>query len=174
METNGFGYIWVQQGTPYSNKIFSNKLRKRIQDQFIQHWNDSIHNTSDHRLYKTIYTTFGLQKYLCNINITEHRIALTKIRLGSHNFLVERGRWCVPKLDFIQRKCTKCNIIEDEFHCIFECPLYSDQRKNLPINLYKKPSMFKFTSLLRNNNTQDLKKMSITCFKILKQYELNR
>ena len=155
LQTNGFGYVWARQGISDSNKVFSNKLRTRIQDQYIQYWNESIQSTSDHRLYKTIYTTFGLQKYLCDISISEHRKALTKIRLGSHNFLIERGRWNVPKLDFLQRKCETCNIIEDEFHCIFECTRFSDQRKNLPNYLNKKPSMFKFISLLKSNNTQD-------------------
>ena len=48
-------------------------------------------------LYKFIKPTFCYEEYLSEISIIEHRRALTKIRLGSHNFLIERGRWNRPK-----------------------------------------------------------------------------
>ena len=98
--------------------------------------------TSDHRLYKVIKSTFGYETYLSEISSTEHRKALTKVRLGSHNFLIERGRWNIPKLDFLNRKCLDCNVVEDEFHCLFECPRFSEQRKIIPNYLSKKPSLF--------------------------------
>ena len=57
LQTNGFGYVWEQQGISDSNKVFINKLRTRIQDQYIQNWNERVQSTSDHRLYKNINTT---------------------------------------------------------------------------------------------------------------------
>ena len=37
------------------------------------------------------------------------RSALTKLRSYSHRFMVERGRWMKPKVQYIDRKCTLCN-----------------------------------------------------------------
>ena len=83
--------------------------------------------TSDRcRMYKEIKPTFGGELYLeMNIN-TRLRSCLTKLRLSSHKYLVERGRWLKPKLPYIDRKCTLCNIpdIQDEYHvtlcCLFQ------------------------------------------------------
>ena len=48
------------------------------------------------------------------------RSAFTKLRLSSHRFMVERGRWMKPKVQYIDRKCTLCNDndIQDEYHIV--------------------------------------------------------
>ena len=111
---------------------------------------------------------------MSEISSTEHRKALTKVRLGSHNFLIERGRWNIPKLDFLNRKCLDCNVVEDEFHCLFECPRFSEQRKIIPNYLSRKPSLFKLVSMFQRNDIQVLNKMAIVCFRIMNQYDLLR
>ena len=46
------------------------------------------------------------------------RQGLSKIRLSSHKFFVEIGRWSKPKVEYIDRLCTLCDQrdIEDEYH----------------------------------------------------------
>ena len=55
------------------------------------------------------------------------RIALTRLRTAAHRLLIETGRWVKPKpIALENRKCIiTCNIIEDEFHFILVCPMYS-------------------------------------------------
>ena len=53
------------------------------------------------RLYRHLQTHNSL--YLSNLQNDYVRIALTKLRLGSHNILVERGRW--NKTNYLERKC---------------------------------------------------------------------
>ena len=68
-----------------------------------------------------------------------------KLRLSSHLFLVERGRWGRNRIEYKDRLCTMCNTIEDEFHCLIECPNYIKERKGcLPEILIRRPSMFEF------------------------------
>ena len=57
---------------------------------------------------------------------------MPKLRLSSYKSKIERGRWLniLP----IDRLCTLCNKLEDEFHVICECPCYDTCRK-----LYIKP-----------------------------------
>ena len=61
------------------------------------------------------------------------RVANTKIRLSSHLFYIERGRWGKNKINAIDRKCQLCNTIEDEFHCLVECPRFKEIRKNVSL-----------------------------------------
>ena len=62
------------------------------------------------------------------------RIAITKLRLGSHHLNIERGRWNNTLL--ADRKCTICNDIEDEFHFDVICTQFYDLRKKyLPKSL---------------------------------------
>ena len=87
------------------------------------------------------------------------RIALTKIRLGSHNFLIQRGRWQRPKIDLSERNCDMCDCLEDEFHIIVECPKYYNLRQTLLDKTLKyKPSIFKCVKLLDSSDKPILEK----------------
>ena len=70
--------------------------------------------------------TFGGEIYLeMSIN-TRLRSCLPKLRLSSHKYLAEKGRWLKPKLPYIDRKCTLCNIpdIQDEYHVTLCCAYF--------------------------------------------------
>ena len=100
------------------------------------------------------------------------RIAITKIRLSSHLFNIERGRWGKPKIDAVDRKCNHCNVIEDEYHCLIECTRFTHVRRNcLPSNLIIKPSMFDFVDFMRCLDEKMLNKVGLLCFKIMKDYK---
>ena len=65
-------------------------------------------------------------------------------------------------IPFIERKCTICNVLQDEFHFVIECNLFKDLR-NRYISRYfwLHPNYFKFTQLLATHNEADIKKWSI-------------
>ena len=89
------------------------------------------------------------------------RIALSKQSLISQVSL-EAGSWARRvRVAYDERKCRVCNILEDEFHVIFECPVYSDLRK-LYIDKYyiNRPSMLKLIELL---NRYHKKQIPIIC-----------
>ena len=55
-----------------------------------------------------------MAKYLLCVCINSNRKALCRLRLSSNRLFIERGRWkSIPRVD---RKCTFCNEIEDEYH----------------------------------------------------------
>ena len=61
-----------------------------------------------------------MAKYLLRVHINSNRTALCRLRRSSHRLFIERGRWkSMPRLD---RKCTLCNEIEDEYHVMLICP----------------------------------------------------
>ena len=54
---------------------------------------------------------------------------MTKLRIASHRLELETGRWSRHNaISFEERKCKICNQLEDEFHFLFECPIYSNLR----------------------------------------------
>ena len=76
--------------------------------------------------------------------------ALSKLRVSSHRLQIEAGRWVRPRrIPVNERKCTICQVVEDEFHFIIECPNY----------YYRRPSMLKLVELINTHNSRLLKKL---------------
>ena len=64
--------------------------------------------------------------YLSKLENNFIRMSLTRLRLGSHNLLIERGRWNNTLHE--ERKCILCDKIEDEFHFVCTCVKFYDLR----------------------------------------------
>ncbi len=81
-----------------------------------------------------------------------------------HRLEIESGRWIRTPID--NRKCSVCFLLEDEYHFVLECPLYSDLRKQYILKRYwKRPNMLKFIDLISSENTVMLRKLAIFIFK---------
>ena len=166
----GFGNVWLEQGV-FNESKFLNMFEQRIKDNFLQLWNSDVNSTSDFRLYKKIKKKFNFENYL-HMENKQFRTAITKIRLSSHLFNIERGRWAKPKIEANDRKCNLCNVLEDEYHCLIECPRFTNVRRNcLPITLINRPSMFEFVSLMKCLNENIHNKIGLLCFKVMKDYK---
>ena len=77
------------------------------------------------------------------------------------------GRWHKPNvIPRNERKCHVCSKLEDEFHFLLECPLYSDLRK-MYINRYfsSHPNILKFKELLTSENSNVTRKLACYVFK---------
>ena len=68
-----------------------------------------------------------------------HRKTITRWRLSNLKLQVELGRYNnTPRED---QKCTRCNVLEDEYHAIYVCPVFQHLRvKHIDI-------MIKYTSV---------------------------
>ena len=97
------------------------------------------------------------------------RIGITKIRLSSHSLYVERGRWLKIQKD--KRVCIICNVIEDEYHCLVECPRFINERRGkLPIKLTNKPTMYDFIVFLKSENITEIRKLGLLCCNVLAEH----
>ena len=175
LNESGLGYLWESQLLLLEDKSYYTALFKdRIQDIILQNYITDLDKISNNRLYKHIDHDFYGKDYLTAIKNNNLRIALSKLRLGSHNFMVERGRWARPILDYPRRKCKECDELEDEFHIFFECVRYGPLRKKyLPSYLLNRPSMAKFIDFLHTASGDDLMKLAIFLFKVFKEYDSN-
>ena len=165
----GLGYYWANQFL-INPAIFVNVFKQRVHDVYLQEWRAEVDETSNLRLYKHVKLDFGFESYLCMYN-SSLRVSITRLRLSSHLFLIERGRWGRNRLEYKDRVCTLCKTIEDEFHCLIECPRYIKERKGcLPEILRKRPSMYEFIKYLKCENENYFDKMGLLCFKIMKKH----
>ena len=86
--------------------------------------------TSQNSLCK-YYVELGLVDK-CNIYSSMlsdyHRIIISRWRLSNHKLNIETGRYTKPKTKREDRICTLCNVLEDEYHVIYDCPHYDQPR----------------------------------------------
>ena len=103
------------------------------------------------------------------MHINSNRKALCRLRLISHRLVIERGRWTsIPRLD---RKCTLCNELEDEYHVMLICPRYTVLRKKYLKKYYiVKPSMYKFVTLLNAENIKKRQRLAVFTKSLFKKH----
>ena len=168
----GFMDVWVAQGVG-NKEAFLEIFKLRVKDIFIQDWHSRLDNSTRARCFIT-FAKFQYQQYLDILNIEKYRKSLSKLRLSSHRLEVEVGRWVRPnKIQYENRKCKICKVLEDEFHFLFECPIYMELR-NMYISKYfwQRPNMIKFVELLTTEHRKTLVKLGIfveKAFQIRKQ-----
>jgi hypothetical protein len=164
LESLGFTDVWLYGvGNP---DIFMNVLKQRVRDTFIQTWNGELGLSSRADSYK-LFSDFGFKEYLNIVNIRKFRIELSRLRTSSHRLNIESGRWHKPRpIPRNERKCDVCNILEDEFHFLFECQMYSEYRKKYIKPYYwRNPNIPKFISLLNSSNKQEIKNLAVYVYK---------
>ena len=122
LNNTGFSIVWVNQGE--GNEIaFLTLLQQRLQDMFIQDL------SSRASLYRNVSKYIFHQSYLDSISVVKFRITLMRLHSAAHRLLIETGRWVKPKpIALENHKCIICNSIEDEFHFILVCPMYTSFR----------------------------------------------
>ena len=170
LETTGFGFIWQQQFVD-NETAFLNSFKRRLVDMYLQLWVSQVNLTSENRLFKHIKSNFVFESYL-NINNRSLRTSLTKIRLSSHIFYIERGRWGPNNVDINDRKCTICNQVESEYHCLIECPKFNNERIGLLTDELKLNPCFQlFVKYFSSNDTKTQKNLALLCHKIQKEYK---
>ena len=172
----GFFEVWLAQGVGDMNK-FLLILKQRFADHFLQNWSERLEASSRASFYKHI-CFFKFQPYLDKVVTRKFTVALSKLRLSSHRLLIESGRWNKPQLiPREQRLCAICNYLEDEYHLLFECSLYNNERVGFLKPYYRRrKSTFKAVELMQSSNAKVLKNLAVyiyKCFEIRNAVLLN-
>ena len=157
----GFNEVWIQQGVGNINNFIS-VFKQRLTDNFIQNWQSRLAESSRAIFYRS-FATFQFQPYLDKVNVFKYLQAYSKLRMSSHRLEVEAGRWVRQnRVPIHERKCSFCNILEDEYHFVIQCAAYSELReKYISKYFWKRPNMFKFVELINSSNINYIRKMCI-------------
>ena len=99
------------------------------------------------------------EKYLKCIPDTIYRVALSRLRLSSHDLNIEEGRKL--GISHEQRLCPfQCKSVEDEFHFILVCPVYQQIRERFISKFYYNPACeWKFILLLQTDKPYTLQSL---------------
>ena len=157
----GFNEVWIQQGVGNINNFIS-VFKQRLTDNFIQNWQSRLAESSRAIFYRS-FATFQFQPYLDKVNVFKYLQAYSKLRMSSHRLEVEAGRWVRQnRVPIHERKCSFCNILEDEYHFVIQCAAYSELREKYISKYYwKRPNMFKFVELINSSNINYIRKLCI-------------
>ena len=95
-----FGFVWEQQSVNATKQfIVSIKLRCKI--IYTQTCFSEIEKSNRCRLYRNIKEVHDTEFYIRQQYNCHLRQGLNKIGLSSHKFVVERGRWSKPNVEYI-------------------------------------------------------------------------
>ena len=169
----GFGSAWLNQSVVDQNK-FIVLFERKIKANFIQYCFADIEASTRCRTYKDIKSIHNIEPYLQRDIHSSIKSAFTKLRLSSHRFMVSRGRWMKPKVQYIDIKCTLCNDndIQDEYHIVLKCAYYNEVgRKYIKPYYHRHPSMYKFQELMNKSNKRDAFRLMIFIKIVMKDYD---
>jgi hypothetical protein len=165
----GFQYIWLSQGVGINVEWLKECIFQRCKDQYEQLWHEQINNSSKCIIYRMYKTEFKFEKYLVNSTFKLRQI-YTKFRCRSSRIPIESGIFSGTQRQ--DRLCSLCAINEvgDEFHYIFICPFFKNDRILLLENYFwHSPSAFKM-NLLFNTSGKRLKNLCKFIEIIMKQF----
>ena len=93
-------------------------------------WKENLLAKPKLRIYRQLKETINTELYV-SLNLTsKERSMIAHLRLGVLPLAIETGRYQNKKIN--DRKCFHCDdAIEDEFHFLFHCSLYIDERNKL-------------------------------------------
>ena len=161
----GFSGVWESQNVN-NPKWLTAALKQKLKDQYIQDWLAVLSASSSSNNYKLVKTTFERSAYLHLIPDYMSKTLLA-FRTRNHRLPVEVGRWISMPLN--ERKCTHCNDLGDEFHYLFKCDLFSeDRRKYIKPYYYKHPNIVKYNEIMNTSEITTLKKLNTFITKIMK------
>ena len=73
----GFFDVWIFQGVG-NKKMFLNLAKQRLKDNFQQKWTAELRMSTRALFYREISTNIDFKVYLNVVNISKHRIALSR------------------------------------------------------------------------------------------------
>ena len=107
-----------------------NNIKCELSDLMHEEWSSTICHKPKLRNYVKFKQDINVEEYV-TINISRsQRSLLAQLRMGILPLNIETGRYLRKTLN--ERLCLLCNqnTIEDEFHFLFSCPVYNDERTN--------------------------------------------
>ena len=106
------GIINYYQNLQSKNRESNKEQRKNRIETSIMSMTLRYKEVTNLQYSNVLYNSFMYEKY-CTV--------ITRWRLSCHSLRIQTGRYHRPKLPRNARTCIACNIIEDEFHSLFQC-----------------------------------------------------
>ena len=139
---------------------FKNTIKTKFNDIYNRKWSLSIFNNSTCLNYRAMTESKHLQKYLLTLP-SQYMYAMCKFKCSNHRMPIVSGRYANVSVD--ERKCELCelndhyNQIGDEFHYLFNCPFFREDRvRYMKRFYYISPNMYKMTQLFNYASDKEI------------------
>ena len=112
---------------------------KVLMEKFMSKWEKDLQSQSKLRTYKLYKSEYKAENYVC-MNLSKNvRSKLAKLRSSTLPLRIETGRF--ERLAVSDRLCKFCDVIpasvETEYHFLFECSKYNNERAVLFNHVFK-------------------------------------
>ena len=105
------------------------RLKDKLLDRSITNWKSEVLSKPKLRTYRTFQQVPSFANHVTSHISKSQRSLITRLRLGTLPICLEQGRYTnTPAEDRVCEVCSD-NIVEDEFHLMFECTAYKEERK---------------------------------------------
>ena len=140
-----------------------------IQNKFITTWNTHLQNTMLYprlRTYRRIKYDYVMEPCLYLVKKSRYSLAIARFRCSSHTLEIEKGRHTNPKTPVAERKCRRCDVIEDEKHLLLMCDMNMEEREyffqkisRVYVGFTRLNNEEKFSLILNNDDPQCLSRL---------------
>ena len=116
-----------------NEKAFTSHIKQYLRRALADHQLTLLKTNRKLTFYSSFKNYTKKATFLDMIKNPQHRIAITKLRLGNHHLHIETGRHSIPKTPENLRLCSFCKTdgIENEIHFLFFSRLYDSLRMKL-------------------------------------------
>ena len=131
----------------FTKELVSNLILK-LKIKYENFWLKKIEGSTKLDFYRKFKQKFEAEDYLNVLQCCNLKSSYAKFRISNHSFAVETQRYCTPIIPRNKRVCIFCNKneVEDEFHILFDCEIYTRYRHTL---------FQKLDSIFHNLNVHD-------------------
>ena len=133
----------------YYESLLPDNRKRNIHEREIRIRNSESSMTQYYSSIVNVETKSNI--YTSLVDDRSRRI-ITRWRLSNHKLRIETGRYQVPFVQRVDRKCYICDVVEDENHALYHCPSFAFFRCNFTNLLEKYPSI----GLLLNPEPADI------------------
>ena len=129
----GLDYSEVHGTFENDLKSFEQNFREKRYSHYVETWYQNQWNFPKLDIYRQIKSDFRVEPHILYVRNRKHQQALSRLRVSSHNLLIEQGRHSRPVVPRNERLCKFCplNEIDDEIHFLMTCTFHSDERNAL-------------------------------------------
>ena len=156
----GLTYLWQRQTV--SENVFKKMIKQRMKDQYLQSWNENIHNNNICYNYRMFKKDFRLEPYLRELD-GSLRFNLLRLRFSNHKLPIHSQRFLhIPRSE---RVCELCESRElaDEFHYLFNCNeegFARERKKALSPYFINRPNAHKYHALMNSTSILKMKRIA--------------
>ena len=165
LEAYGFHDVWLN-GRVVDKSAFLSSFKNRMIGRFRGDLYSKISTSVRFSTYQVFKVTHQKEKYLDSITIKKFRDALIKLLLGICEIGVNKRH---HPTNTASQNCPFCrNNLENEYHFLFKCPLYSDIRLKYIPTLTGGLSL---KSVLTDHTSDNMRHIAMCIFYALKRRE---